>query len=172
VFSIKLWKTNLVFTGSATLTWWRGPEEYFHCRIFITDFHENFIRKAPHGERMSKLYITSIFHSELLGFRTLSIVLYTFRKLDVSVVRRGGDTYSFGSQSLHSPSLSLSLMLRPTVSQPVCLGMQRPSGAYDQIFITVRQLRVCWRGALSLTRGRVCRLQLLRALASGVIFGS
>jgi hypothetical protein len=63
-------------------------------------------------------------------------------------------------------------MLRPTVSRPVCLGMKHPSGAYDQIFITVRQLRVCSCGALSLTRGRVCRLQLLLAHASAVILGS
>jgi hypothetical protein len=46
------------------------------------------------------------------------------------------------------------------------------SGAYDQIFITVRQLRVCRCVAFSLTRGRVCRLQFLLALASAVIFGS
>jgi hypothetical protein len=49
-------------------------------------------------------------------------------------------------------------MLRPTVSRnksSIC-GL-RPD------FITVRQLSVCWRGALSLTRGRVCRLQLLLA---------
>jgi hypothetical protein len=52
------------------------------------------------------------------------------------------------------------VMLRPTVSRPVCLGTKHPSGAYDQIFITDKQLRVCWCGALSLTRERVCLLYM------------
>jgi hypothetical protein len=68
--------------------------------------------------------------------------------------------------------IRLSLILRPAVSRPVCLGIEHPSGAYDQIFITVRQLRICWCEALSLTWGRICCLQLLLVLASAVLFGS
>jgi hypothetical protein len=76
-----------------------------------------------------------------------------------------------------SLSLSLSLMLRPKVSRPVCLGIKHPSGAYDQVFISVRNTECVWQlrswflGSSSLTRGRVCLLYVPLALASAVFLG-
>jgi hypothetical protein len=55
-----------------------------------------------------------------------------------------------------------------SVSKSWC---RAPSGVHDQIYITVWQLRSCFCGAPSLTRGRVCLLNILLALASAVFLG-
>jgi hypothetical protein len=47
-----------------------------------------------------------------------------------------------------------------------------PATNCSSFFIMFRQLRVSWCGTPSLTRSRVCSLQLLLALASGVFLGS
>jgi hypothetical protein len=105
---------------------------------------------------------------------TLKVTVTTPHKLTSSLLT--SDLFLWllplNSESDCCLSLSLSLMLRPTVGPPICLGIKHPFVVYDQICITVRQLQVCWCGALSLTRGPVCRLQLLLALASAVIHGS
>jgi hypothetical protein len=80
----------------------------------------------------------------------------------------------------------VSLILRPTatqsqshiatdgqsVSQSVSLGIEHPPGAHDQIVIAPRLLRSCLCWAPSLTRGWVCLLYMLLALASAVFLGS
>jgi hypothetical protein len=55
--------------------------------------------------------------------------------------------------------------LQSTVSRPIYLDVKPHLRPQDHILVTVRQLRVCWCGTPSQTRGRVSCLQLLLVLA-------
>jgi hypothetical protein len=71
--------------------------------------------------------------------------------------------------STYSQSQSHTVTDRQSVSKSWC---RAPSGAHDQIFITIWQLQSCFCGTSSLTGGRVCLLYVLLALASAVILRS
>jgi hypothetical protein len=60
---------------------------------------------------------------------------------------------------------------RRSVGQSVLVSRSH-LGPNTRFSFTVRQLRVCWCGAPSLTRGWDCRLQMLLDFASAVILGS
>jgi hypothetical protein len=77
--------------------------------------------------------------------------------------------WGWGGLSSQSQSQSHIANDGQSVSKSWC---RAPSGAHDQIFITIWQLRSCFCGAPSLTRGRVCFLHMLLALARAVFLGS
>jgi hypothetical protein len=104
-----------------------------------TSFKQNFSRCRTLVPGFSLLFSTRVF-LRLLWIRAINACMDK---------RRAGLPHTLHSvgfiiprclwQSLLSYFIYVAwvwVMLRPTVSRPVCLGIKHPSGAYDQIFIT------------------------------------
>jgi hypothetical protein len=119
-----------IITGSGLDDWiyWRCYYNYTYLQS-LKIAHNRWVPKA----RSVSSWTTSVFSSTAAGY------LINYYECYFWLLR----VYDW---------LNLSLMLRPMVSWPVCQGTKHPSGAYDQIFITVRQLGVRWCMTLSLWR--------------------
>jgi hypothetical protein len=90
----------------------------------------------------------------------------TTRRVTVEVFDPASTWVVCLSISSHSHSQSHIATDGQFVSKSWC---RAPSGAHDQIFITVWQLRSCFCGAPSVTRGQVYLLHMLLVLASAVL---
>jgi hypothetical protein len=108
-------------------------------------------------------FVLRCLYNPSLRKRALTLLSWTLISITNDKCRPNDDS------RLTDSSLT-SLILRLMVSRQLSLGKKHAFGAYDQIFITVRQLRVCWCGALS--DERMGLSQLLLSLARTVIFGS
>jgi hypothetical protein len=75
------------------------------------------------------------------------------------------------SQLWLSHELSQSQNHIATDGQSVSLGVEPHLGLMTRYFLTVWQLRSCFCGVLSLTRGYVCFLYMLLVLSSAVFLG-
>jgi hypothetical protein len=79
--------------------------------------------------------------------------------------------YSTPSTPAHA-KVKVKVTLRLTVSQPVSLGVEPHLGLMTRYLLLFDRYGVVFCGAPSLTRGRVCLVYMLLALASAVFLGS
>jgi hypothetical protein len=70
----------------------------------------------------------------LLSPQLTSLIVSEVFRVSPTILKYDFFTYTPISMDISHWSLSLSVMLRPTVSRPVCLGIKHRFGAYDQLF--------------------------------------
>jgi hypothetical protein len=142
------------------LDWWLD--------LLTTYTHDSELRNYSAVANLSNLQITP---ANTKSSPASSVFAGRFLVTDVnSLVSSASRAEVLPSQTpVQNCLLSQSQSCVTTDGQSASLRVKPPSGAQDQIFITVRQLRLCWYGEPYLTRGRVCSLPLLLVFASAVI---
>jgi hypothetical protein len=140
------------------------------ARFLLLSDNCGFVVGALSDERMGMSFTTAAgprqrSHSQvrvpcdLRPYFTVSALRFPFLSPPTTLGAMAEIFDTASTRAWSNPSQSQSQSHIATDSQSVSKCWYRaPSGAHDQIFISVWQLRSCFRGAPSLTRGRVCLL--------------
>jgi hypothetical protein len=131
--SLSQYLHNLQFTAAHALGFL-----VFTSGLLATDLSTGTIKVSPNYTLPITMYYSICNVTQCLLILLLTTVLFpwNFRTRMKSIY------YSL-LQLTTGLRVKVNVMLRPTVSRSVCLGIKHTCGAYDQIFFTVRPLRVC-----------------------------
>jgi hypothetical protein len=85
--------------------------------------------KCSEGLVLSHFYVQSPYNLLIEDYTEIFYIIDEVDIPDIQCKMNPGDCLKV--------KVNVKVMLRPTVSRPVCLGIKHPSGAYDQILIIV-----------------------------------
>jgi hypothetical protein len=147
--------------------------------LYSFNSHSDF-KSQSQSQSQSQSYVTTDGQSASLSWNRAPIWglrpdFYYCRRLQacwsgaLSLWRGDGSYVCHSNFKSQSHSQSYIATDGQSITKSLC---RAPSGARDQIFITLWQLRSYFCGLPFLTRGRVCFLYMQLALASVVFFGS